>query len=502
MGDRRGFILITTFIMMIVLTVMVSSVLFLLSSEIKDTGGQVNDYKLLALADAGVDRGYRALRDDYITNTQTGTADLRGNTASGTAGTATTRPYIRYYNEGSVLSMAASGAGTTAILQNFDTNYLNTRITNVKIGCRYAKSATGSTSPILTITYKTTAAFPDANSSTFSTTVPNSTAYNTVPFTTLGATVMDITANRTWTWDIINSANFQIRATASGSNNRSVNVDYLYLEVTYGIDTLTESWNNASYTALFPITLGSGTIQSAVITDEASKVHLNYASQALIQNLLTNLSIASASTKAAAVITYRGAALTNPFDSVEELQQVPGITASDYTAVKNYFTAYSFINTNSNRPTAARAPININTAPFATIKAIFDPLTLGAGDSTSLANDIIATRPFTCFYNSNSATDFFDFVNARAYLTATERLNVLNNADASILPPNGGTGTVTGSRTTEFCYASTAFNINSLARIGTRNFRVNTVRNSSGGSTFTNYVSDTSSVGWRAENFE
>ena len=78
--------------------------------------------------------------------------------------------------------------------------------------------------------------------------------------------------------------------------------------------------------------------------------------------------ITSASTKATAVVNYRGASLTNPFDSVEELQQVTGITAADYAAIKDYVTVYSFVNTNTYRLAAPRAPININTASFNVLK--------------------------------------------------------------------------------------------------------------------------------------
>jgi len=488
MHNKRGFILILTFMFMVALTLMVMGFLFMASYEVKDTGAGGDDMKLLYLADAGVDRAYRALRDDYATSTQTGIADLRG---SDTALSLTmTNPANMSYID--TLFATIDNVADQAIIRTFDSNYTNTRIISV-VPWVQAGRTTGGSGATIQFSYTT----DGVNYITVLTQIlPNS------------ATLVNYqgTAITGLTWSQIMSPNFRLRCMQT-TGNRNPLIGAMYLRVTYGIDTLTESWKNASYTALFPITLGGGTIQSAVITDEAAKVHLNYASQTLIQNLLTNIGgIANAATKAADIVTYRGAGLTNPFDSVEELQRVASITAADYAAAHDYFTVYSFINSNANRPTAARAPVNINTAPFAVLKAIFDPLTLGAGDSTSIANDIIAARatPFTCFYSSNAAvtTDFLDFVNARAYLTATERLEVLNNADASILPPVSAPGTVTGSRTTEFCYAGTAFNINSLARVNNRNFRVNTIRGSSGTKTFTNFVGDATSVGYRAENFE
>ena len=491
MSDRRGFILITTFIMMIVLTVMVSSVLFLLNSEIKDTGGQIDDYKLLALADAGVDRGYRALRDDYDTTTQTGVADLRGGDTA--LSLSMTNPTNLYYIDTSYATI--NNNADQAIIRNFDSNYINTNIVSV-IPYVQAGRATGGSGSTIVFSYTLDGA---SYTTLLTQALPNSTALVNYPGTAIAGL----------TWAQIISPNFRLR-TIRTAGNRNAYIGSMYLRITYSVDTLTEPWATGSYAA-FPISLGDGSIQSSVITDEASKIHLNYASQALIQNLLTNLSIANAATKAADIVTYRGAALANPFDSVVELQRVASITAADYTAIKDYFTVYSYVNQNCynshvvGSTPVPRAPVNINTAPLNTLKAIFDPLGLGVGDSTSLANAIITRRnstPFTCFYSSNAAvtTDLVDFVNSQAYLTTAERNTVQDNADPSLLAPiSGFTNAV---QTTELCYAGIAFNINSLARIGAQNFRVNTMRNSSGGSTFTNYVSDTSSVGWRAENFE
>lgn len=219
---------------------------------------------------------------------------------------------------------------------------------------------------------------------------------------------------------------------------------------------------------------------------------------------------ATASTVATNIVNYRGAALTNPFDSVEELMQVTGMTQAIYDLIKDYVTVYSFINTNVTRPPAAgtgsRAPININTASREVLEAIFDPLPIGATDAASLATDIISTRattPFTCFYSGNAAvtTDFYDFVNSRAYLTAAERNAVLDNADASLLAPVSGTAGVSGV-TTEFSYDTNAFKVESLADVFGRRYRIKTILGDNGSRTFTTFVGDTSSVGYQKENFE
>jgi len=294
------------------------------------------------------------------------------------------------------------------------------------------------------------------------------------------------------------------------AGTRNINLDSMYLRVTYGIDTAAESWATGSY-ASFPVSLSGGTIQST-ITDEQRKVHLNYASQALLQNLLTNLGIASAATKAANIVSYRrGAVLANPFDTVEELQQVTGITPGDYNTMKDYVTVYSFVNSNVYRPVGFRAAVNINTAPFENLKAVFDSLALGAGDSTTLANGIISFRnstPFIGFYTSTSTADnryFYNFVRNAAYLSTSgnpdEKDRVMDNGDPSSLIPFSGSAAFTA-LTTEFCYASNVFHIEVLARFNNRDLRVKTLRGNDGGHSFATYVGDAVLSGWRKENYE
>ncbi|MDP3804346.1 MAG: type II secretion system protein GspK [Candidatus Omnitrophota bacterium] len=480
---------------MIVLTVMVSAVLFLIRSETLDLGGQTDDYKLLALADAGVARAYRALRDDYLTTTQTGTADLRGDDTA--LSVSITNPANMRYIDTSTATINSNF--DQAILRAFDANYVNAKIIRVELHAR-ASRASGGIRTTMQVAYT-------VDGTTYTTKIARALTTIIVDYSS------NITADRTWTWAILMSPNFRVRVMRmSTALNRNINLDSMYLRVTYSIDTLTEPWASGSYAA-FPITLGGGTIQSVSITDESSKVHLNYASQALLTNLLTNLGVSSAATKAANIVTYRGAALTNPFDLVEELQQVTGITAADYTAINDYVTVYSFISSSSYRPpaypsTLPRAPVNINIASQPVLKSIFDSSGLGAGDANTLANSIITQRtasPFVGFYSSASAlnTYFYNFVQnlSSGTFSATEKNNICDTADPSALIPVFG-ATAFGCPTTELCYAGTAFYINSLGSIGTRSLRVMTMRNSAGGSTFGTYAGDAASVGWRKENFE
>jgi DNA uptake protein ComE-like DNA-binding protein/Tfp pilus assembly protein PilX len=503
MSNQGGFILLLTLVFMVVLTALVGALVFMVTYETRDVAIQADDAKLLNLAEAGVQRALRAIRDDVLTFTQTGVADLRGNTTSGTAGNANQRNRVRYFNEsGGTLSIDASGDGTYVILSDLDLNYLGTRIKNVSIGCRYCKSSGGGNNPSLEILYTTDGAFPQAGNSSF-TTVVSSSSYNAEPYI-----VLDITADRAWTWSIINSPDFQIRAFGFNSNNRNVQTDYLFLQVTYEIDTNTEPWHTGSYDS-FPISLGGGTIESISIADEAAKAHLNYASQTLLRYLMEERGIASGTADALAtdIVAYRSGKF---FDSVAELQQVTGMTSAYYDLIKDYVTVYSFINTSATRPSGSRAPININTASQEVLEAVFDALSLGAGDAASLATDIISTRasaPFTCFYSSDSAvtTDFYDFVTSRAYLSTSgnpsEQDRVLDSADASPLVPIDGSADY-DNPATEFCYDGNAFKVESLADIQGRGFRVKTVLGDDGSHTFATFIGDTTNVGYRQENFE
>ena len=95
-------------------------------------------------------------------------------------------------------------------------------------------------------------------------------------------------------------------------------------------------------------------------------------------------------------MSYRG---SNWFDTVEELQNVTGMTTAYYDLIKNYVTVYSWVNPNVQRPTGSRAPININTAPLQVLEAVFDPLGLGATDPVhTRERDYYAARDNAFFF--------------------------------------------------------------------------------------------------------
>lgn len=477
---------------MVTLTVFVGAMIFMVTHEAKDTAIQNEDAKMLYLAEAGVERALREIRNDYVTNTQTGTADLRGGSTTGSSSVDNV-DRIRYIGE-STGNATINSNSDIAQLQTFDANYTNTRITSVLLGVR-ASRASGGTGATIQVSYTTTGSFPQAGN----------TVLTQALTTTMTTYTANITANRTWSWSTIMSSNFILRAVRTAGNS-SINLDAIFLRVTYEIDTNTEPWSSGSYQT-YPITLGDGTVQSVSITAEQGKVHLNTASQTLLRYLMVENGIAdaTANTVATNIVNYRS---SNNFDTIEEVQQVSGMTSSIYAAIDQDITVYPYINTYAQRPTSARASVDINTASRQVLEAIFDDpaLGLGAGDAASLATDIVTTRtatPFTAFYSSNAAvtTDFYDFVNGRSYLSATERNNILDNADASSLVPVPGFAGFAGV-TTEFSYDTSAFKVESVGRVNGRNLRVKTILGESGSKTFTTYSGDPTAVGYRQENFE
>lgn len=489
-----GFILLLTFILMLTLVLLGGALLYMITYESRDTAIQFEDAKLINLAEAGLQRAQRAIRDDVLSSTQSGTAYLRGADTTGSVSVDNVSR-IRYLGESSG-SATINNNADAALLMTFDANYVNARIVSVYLGVRASRASSGG-GATLQASYTTNGAFPQAGNTVLTQALTTSLAYYSA----------NISSDRSWTWADIMSSNFILRAvrTAGASN---INLDAIYLIVTYEIDTNTESWYTGGY-ASFPIALGEGTIQSVSIAAEQGKVHLNTASQSLLRYLMEERGIAgaTANTLATNIVNYRS---VNNFDSVEELQQTSGMTSAYYDLVKDYVTVYSFINSYAQRPSAGRAPININTASREVLEAVFDSLSLGASDPASLATDIInarASAPFTCFYSSDSSvtTDFYDFARGRSYLGTSgnpdEQDRVLDNADASSLVPVPGSAGYTA-QTTEFCYDVSSFKLESLADINGRRYRIKTILGDDAAHTFTNYSGDASASGWRRENFE
>ncbi|MFH0763587.1 MAG: hypothetical protein V1927_01105 [Candidatus Omnitrophota bacterium] len=490
LSGKKGFILLLTLIFMTVLGAIVGSMIYMITCEGRSVVSQLDDVILKSLADAGIERAYRVLRDDYLNPSLTGFADLRGaDTSLSSPGVKKDYEMMRYIDD---KCAAIDSNSDQAIIRTFDSNCANSRIASNILFVRAGRASEG-TGAALQFSYTT-----------------DGVNYISQGDLSLPAYIFDysLAVVPDLTWAQAMSPDFRLRGIRTGVGTSDVYVDAMYVRILYGIDSLRDSWSTGSYAA-FPMSFGAGTIESVAITDEESKIHLNTASQPLLLNLMQNCGIpgSAAYARSIDIINYRA---VKPFYSVEELQQIPGFTPEIYNPIKDYVTVYSYINQNAynahtvGSASAARAPVNINTAPFQILKTIFDPLPLGAGISTSLADDIIASRssgPFTGFYNRlNLSTGFVGFINTRSYLNAIEKNTIIDNADASLLAPvSGFTNTV---QTTEFCYAGTAFMVNCLVSYNNRGLRVRTILGNDGARTFRTYAGDPVPAGWRKENFE
>jgi hypothetical protein len=514
-NEKRGFILLLTLIFMTVLTVFTGSLIYMTTADMKNSAPLSDDVNLAGLADAGIDRAHRAIRDFFLTNAQTGSADLRGGSTTGSSSITTPEHMMHIDGPAGVDPTLAQLTPAVAIINNnndiallrtFDSNYTNTRILSVQVRFRVSR-ATGGQATSVRISYSTATA--PSYTTLITQVIPSSRTLAEYSAT------LPSPGPSGWDWSTgvagLMNPDLIFRAVRS-AGNRDIYIDAIYLRVTYEIDVPPANWATGEYAA-FPINLygsaGDGQIEYARIgeggnlgalyyeeTSEQGKVHLNYASLQLLTNLLAELNIASASTKAQAIVNYRTGPPFNYFGSVEELKQVSAITQADYDSIKNFVTVYSFANKNTQRPPGPvnhnyRAPVNINTAPRQVLEAVFDPLPIGSTDAASLAADIVSARstPFTCFYSFNTAvtTDFYDFVNSRGYLTTAEKQAVWDNADASLIPAAATVVTPPNAVTTEFCYTGDVFKINSLANVyvtdaaKARRLRVHTMRGGTDG---------------------
>lgn len=478
----------------IALLIMMISVLGISIISMTNIGNMVASNQLTAsrafyIAEAGIERAVREIRDDASTiQTTTPTADgfcvtpcLDGYNATGASGS--NYPRALFYGQTLAITTAyycTLNATINANVQVYDFqqryNLLNTPIRAMEIGIRAVKSANGGTNPIIQLRYSLNGAGGPWTNVGSPLTI-SATAWAAPVFFTIPSTP-------TWN-DLIAGAgaNFRIQANRTNAGNRSAYIDYLCIRVTLKADAVTEPWYNtfkdvSGNPIAVNIPLGSGVLESAPIDDEQGKVHLNYASQSLLRYLMVECGIvdATANTLATNSVTYRG---SNLFDTVEELQQVSGMTTAYYDLIKNYVTVYSFVNSNAQGPAASRAPININTAPLQVLEAVFDPLGLGATDPATLASAIItrrATTPFSSMISSNpsdTASSFGRFVDTQtAYLTAAEISAVKENCDASLYNLTNYNTAVTDRRswtgtygnpnavtTTEFCYSSPVYSV-------------------------------------------
>ncbi|MCX5679071.1 MAG: type II secretion system protein GspK [Candidatus Omnitrophica bacterium] len=489
--NRKGVILIFTFVIMVAMTVVVWGMFYMLSNQTKSAGFDTSDAQALWAAEAGIQYGaWSVHRNETVTyQTTTPTADgycdtvyLEGYTSSADS-SATNNTNASFYGTNfttaaaSYATLPKNSLNSGVTMWNFQQrfNLIGTRLKWLEIILRASPQTNtgGPTYPIVRLAYST-------NSGT--------------SWTTLGA---DITVNNTgWgspiardiplptNWYNFMNNNFRIRVSrvnSGGGKNTDCYIDWLALRATVEVDALTEPWNTNSYITL-PYSLGNGNIQTITVSDESGKLHLNYTDQMTLQYLAEEcgLSVANATTFASQVVAWRG---TNTFNSVEELKQLALIKTdliqpnpTFYTAISPYVTVYSWVNTQAQRAAVSRAPVNVNTADARVLRAIFRRV-LSSANATTLADNIVtrrATIPFTHFA-STYAYQSLDTHSLLYYIAATglggglsaNVLAVAENADASTNNYTlAGSWNGANNTATEFCYYSNAFLITSVGQSG------------------------------------
>jgi hypothetical protein len=480
------------------LSVLGLSIVSLVMVESQISLNHLYGFQALYLAEAGIESGIRAIRDDTIAN-QTTNSEAAGYCVTPSLDGYNTYPvlddanginYPRALFYGTSLTDTTAyyctlypTAGANVQVYDFQQRYnlLGTPIIGMEIGIRAQKSSTG-TSPTMQLRYTT-------NGGTSWTNVGSPITLSTYDATWATVPVTFYTISTTPTWsNLLDGTSFRIQAFRPAATGVSILIDYLCIRVTLKNDSPAEPWFTTFKDAVGdPITvnlaLGSGVVESLPIDDEAGKVHLNYATQALLRYLMVECGIAdaTANTLATNIVTYRG---SNWFDSIEELMQVTGMTSTYYNQIKDKdcITVYPWVNTNVQIPTGSRAPININTAPREVLLAVFDPLGLGATDPASLADAIITQRtgtpgciisppnPFSSMISSNpadSSSSFARFLDTQtSYLTAAEIDAIKENCDASYYNETQTSSWTGGSvTTTEFCYSSNVYSVTAKGKV-------------------------------------
>jgi len=486
--------------LLLLLSVLGLAVVSLVMVESQISVNHLYGLQAFYLAEAGIERGIRAIRDDESTFQTTNpaadgycvTPSLDGYNTYPVSDDANGINYPRALFYGTSLTNTTeyyctlyATAGANVQVYDFQQRYnlLGTPIMGMEIGIRAMKSGTGTADPIVQLQYTLNGSW---------TSPTNVGSPITISGTSFGAPVFT-TMSETPTWNDLMAAggsNFRIRAYRNNAEGYYLEIDYLCIRVTLKADSSTEPWfttfkNSDGTPITLNIALGNGVIETMPIDDEAGKVHLNYATQALLRYLIVECGIAdaTANTLATNIVTYRG---SNWFDSIEEVMQVTGMTSTYYNLIKDYITVYSSVNTNVQIPTGSRAPININTAPLQVLTAVFDPLGLGATDPASLASAIITQRngtpgclpvppnPFSSMISSNpgvnpgdSSSSFARFLDTQtSYLTAAEIDAIKENCDASLYNVTQTTSWTGGSvTTTEFCYSSNVYSVTARGKV-------------------------------------
>ncbi|MBI5124008.1 MAG: hypothetical protein HZA72_01155, partial [Candidatus Omnitrophica bacterium] len=113
---------------MTILTVLTGALLYITTYEMRNVVPATDDVNLNGIADAGIERAVREIRDDYLTTTQTGVADLRGADTSFSSSVSSEEDMC--YIDGDTAQI--NNNSDEAIITIFDSNYTQTRIISIE----------------------------------------------------------------------------------------------------------------------------------------------------------------------------------------------------------------------------------------------------------------------------------------------------------------------------------------------------------------------------------
>lgn len=477
-NKQKGVSIVVAILSMVLLGLAVLSLVSITVVENKISLGQLFPRESFYGAEAFLERGIGALIDDATTY-QTSNISDKGYSARAhfdaygsfvTLGTATNAPGACFYTSGNPDSnnYAQIAPGGMVLYYPYYqvTNVLNSRIKKVEVAYRICvSSAYPSPSAYVTIHYNS------MKSEASNISVVNNTQF--VNTTWPAISYVDITtlpnAPATWCWDDIANGALFIKNEAGPS---TLYVDYLGFRVTYGLDLLTEPWATGDFVN-YPLNLGRvESVDKIRISDEQAKVHLNYAAKHLLRYLMVVCGVPeSTPQKAQDIINSR------TYSTIEEVVGKATLSVSDFQLIKDYITVYSWISRDATLPTGNRPPLNVNTADYKVLKALYSPPDLNTIDAALLATDITYQRsqhPFTSMFSSNtygSAGDqycFATFVDGlpSSSFSVNQKTRIKSLADASNVNMSLGTDWDYYNNTygAEFCYSSGVYSIQARAK--------------------------------------
>ncbi|MDD5424528.1 MAG: type II secretion system protein GspK [Candidatus Omnitrophica bacterium] len=207
-------------------------------------------------------------------------------------------------------------------------------------------------------------------------------------------------------------------------------------------DTSSEPWYSG-YSD--PGLLGGRGGYAVTAVDCARQVNVNNTGNSKLGRIIQDLNAALGSPLTS--IECQAIAANAPYATKEEIKIKAGISAAKYNAIKDYITLYGYIDQNTFLPDDTthedRAPVNINTASEAVLRAVLRSGVNSDAKSQDLAQAIIAGRPFTSWQQFDAFID--DYIG----LSPTESRGVKDGANPNRTKP--------AAYSTEFCFNSGGF---------------------------------------------